>query len=110
MASIDEELLKDAEDDARTVAYIRSRLSNELKEKFDDDTLFYLLDVLVEYYAESGILDAEPDKNGYVEIDEEAVAQYLAAKAQKEGMGTFSTDELLPIIELEMDFAEQEDE
>lgn len=109
MASLDEELLQDAADDARAVAYIREHLSEPLRQKFSDDTLYYFLDVLVEYYSESGVLEAAPDNEGYISIDEEAVARYMMAKAEKEGMGTFTVDELLPVIESEMDFSEQEE-
>lgn len=108
MASIDDELLKDAEDDARCVAFMRTRLNEEQNRKFSDELLYYFLDLIVEYYAESGVLDAKPDADGYVDIEEDAVADYLLAKAKKENMGQFEADDLLPIVEAEMDFAEQE--
>ena len=40
MASLDEELLQDAEDDARAVAYIQSRLPENLKAKFTEEVLY----------------------------------------------------------------------
>ena len=86
MGSFEEELLLDAEDDARAVEYIRTHLSQELQEKISDDQLYYFLDLIFEYYAESGILDATPDADGYIDIDEEIIAEYLAAKANKEGI------------------------
>ncbi len=104
--SIDDELLQDAADDARAVAYIRTRLPQELQEAWDDDMLYYLLDVIVDYYAESGVLDAEADADGYVEIDQEAAAAYLAAKARKEGIGALNTDDLLLFVEAQLDYEE----
>jgi len=104
MASLEEELLIDAQDDARAVAYIQSHLPQELQEKFTEDLLYYFLDVIVEYYAESGILEAEPDDDGFVDIDLEAMAAYMAKKAKKEGMGDFSEEELLFIAQAESDF------
>ena len=110
MAALDDELLRDAEEDARAVAYIHSHLPQELQEKFSDDLLYYFLDVIVDYYAESGILDATPDKEGYVDIDEMAVAEYVAAKAKKEGMGAFSAEDLLFVVQAQMDFEESLEE
>ena len=104
MASLEEELLIDAQDDARAVEYIMNHLPQELQEKFTEDDLYYFLDVIVEYYAESGILDAEPDKDGYIDIDLEAMAAYMAKKAKKEGIGEFSEEELLFIAQAESDF------
>ena len=67
-------LLADA-DDEKTIEFIKNYLPQELKEKFSDDELYYFLDLIDEYYSESGILDAQPDADGYVDIDlEEVVA------------------------------------
>ena len=102
--SIDDELLEDAQHDAEAVDYIRKHLPQELQERLDDDLLYYFLDLTVEYLAESNILDAEPDKDGYVDIDVEAIAQHLAKKAQKEGMGQFETDDLQGLVMVQLDY------
>lgn len=106
MADFEDELLQDAEDDLRTVQFIRNYLPQELKERFSDDLLFYFLDVIIEYYASSGILDAQPDKDGYIDIDIEAIADHLAKQARKDNMGEFSPEELRWIVEGEMEYAE----
>ena len=64
----DDFLLADA-DDEKTIEFIKNYLPQELKEKFSDDELYYFLDLIDEYYSESGILDAQPDEEGYVNID-----------------------------------------
>ena len=88
MSSLDEELLMDAEEDARIVAHIQQVLPQELKEKFTEDDLYYFLDVLSEYYVHSGALDAQADDEGYVEIDEEKAAAYLEKTARKDKVGS----------------------
>ena len=104
-----DEFLQEAEDDRRTVEFIRNYLPQELKEQFTDDLLYYFLDVIVEYYANSGILEAEPDKDGYIDIDIEAIAEHLAQQARKDKMGDFSAEDLRWVVEAEMDYAEQQE-
>lgn len=104
--TFEDELLQDAEDDVRTVEYIKNYLPQELKERFTDDLLYYLLDVLVEYYTDSGILDAQPDAEGYIDIDVEEVANHLARQARKDQMGDFAPDDLRWVVEGEMEYAE----
>ena len=58
--TLDEELIQEAEDDRLTVEYIQNYLPQELKERFTEEELYYFLDVLVDYYTTSGILDATP--------------------------------------------------
>lgn len=109
--NFEDELLQDAEDDRLTVEFIKNYLPQELKEKFTDEQLYYLLDVLVEYYADSGILEAEPDKDGYIDIDVEQIAKHLAQQARKDQMGDFSPEDLRWVVEGEMEYAESlEDE
>lgn len=108
--NLDEELMQDAQEDAAAVAYIQKHLPQELQEQYDEETLYYFLDLIIEYYTESGILDAQPDKDGYVEIDEEAIADYLAKKAKKEHMDDFSAEDLLFVVQAHMDFEEEQNQ
>ncbi len=96
----------DAEDDARCVEYIRNYLPQEVKEKFTDDDLYYFLDVIYDYYANSGIFDAEPDEEGYVDIDLDEVVDYVIKKAKKEDMGVFEHDDVLFVVQGEMEYSE----
>ena len=75
-------LLADA-DDEKTIEFIKNYLPQELKEKFSDDELYYFLDLIDEYYSESGILDAQPDADGYVDIDLEEVVAYIVKEAKR---------------------------
>ena len=108
MASLDDELLQDAEDDARAVAFIQQQLPQELKEKFSEEQLYYFLDLIADYYATSGVLDATPDKDGYVDVTIEKMAPELSKQGAKEKMGVFTPEEISFVIEAEMDFAEGE--
>ena len=107
MSSIDQEILKDAQEDAQVVAFIQARLSDAQKARFTEDVLYYFLDVLEEYYVENGIFDQEPDADGYIDLNVTLIAQHLSEKAQKEGIGTFNPDDLEPVIEAELDFSSE---
>lgn len=104
--TLDEELLKDAEDDQLTVEYIKRYLPQDIKEKFTEDDLYYFLDVLVEYYATSGILDVNPDQDGYIDIDIDAISDYLAKQAKKDKMGEFDPEDLRWVVEGELEYGE----
>ena len=104
--NLDEELLKDAEDDQLTIEFIKRYLPQEVKEKFTEEDLYYFLDVLVEYYATSGILDADPDTDGYIDIDIDAISEYLAKQAKKDKMGEFDPEDLRWIVEGELEYGE----
>ena len=104
--NLDEELLKDAEDDQLTIEFIKRYLPQGVKEKFTEEDLYYFLDVLVEYYATSGILDADPDADGYIDIDIDTISDYLAKQAKKDKMGEFDPEDLRWIVEGELEYGE----
>lgn len=110
MSDFEQDLLQDAEDDARAVEFIKNYLPQEAKEKFTDEQLYYFLDVIIEYYATSGVLEAQPDKDGYIEIDEEKIANHLVEQAKKDNMGDFSFDDLMWVVQGEMEYGESQDE
>lgn len=104
MADIEDELLEDAQEDARIVEYIKNYLPSELKETFSDDDLYYFLDVIVDYYANSGVLDAEPDKDGFVDIDLDKVVDYVIEQAKKDKCGDFRPEDVLFVVQGEMEY------
>lgn len=104
MSSEDDFLLDDAAEDARTVAFIRNYLPQELKARFSDEDLYYFLDLIIEYYATSGCLDAEPDEEGYINIDQDEIVEFLLSEADKDGISGFTAEELLFVVQGEMEY------
>lgn len=105
----EDELLKDAEDDRLTVEFIQTRLPQEVKEKFTEENLYYFLDVLCEYYADmlshSWVNDDEE-----IDIDVDAVAEYLAKQAKKDKVGTFLPEDLRWVVDAELDYGDSQEE
>lgn len=98
-----DELLDNA-DDEKCVEYIKNYLPQELKGRFSDDQLYYFLDVIDDYYVSSGVLDAQPDKDGCVSIDLDAVADYVVKESKKDKVGNFSQDDIFFIVQGEMEY------
>lgn len=107
---LEDDFLKDDLDDEKTIEYIKNYLPQELKEKFSDDELYYFLDLIDEYYAESGILDAQPDADGCIEIDLERIVDYIVKEARKDQMGEYEPDDVLFVVQGEMEYTDSLEE
>lgn len=101
-----EDFLDDELDDEKTIAFIKSYLPQELKDRFTDDDFYYFLDLIDEYYTSSGVLDEEPDQDGYIDIDLDKVVDYIIKEAKKDGQGEFEHDEILFVVQAEMEYGE----
>lgn len=106
----EDEFREDDLDDEKTVEYIKNSLPQELKEKYTDDVLYYILDVINDWFAESGVLDKEPDADGFIDIDNEEEAAYIVKAAKKDGIGDFDPEEILLIVEAEADYVDSLDD
>ncbi len=104
MSSIDNEILLGAEEDAKEVAFIKAYIGSEIADKYSEVDLYYVLDVLGEYFEHD--LKGEPDEDGYVEVDIAETAKYIMKRAKKEEMGPYDKDELALIINAELDYNE----
>lgn len=110
MADMENEMFLDAEYDAQEVEFIKNYLPSEIKDKFDEEQIYYILDVICEYYTEKGVFDLDADDDTEIEIDLDEVAEYIAEKAKKEGIGEFDPEELLFIIQADFEFNETDEE
>ena len=101
-----DEFLEDDIDDQKTVEYIKNTLPQELKEKYSDDTLYYILDVINDYFTTSGVLDQAPDADGCINIDNDALVEYIIKEAKHDKIGSFPADEIILIVEAEADYVD----
>ena len=104
MASFEEELRLDEEENRRELAYIRERIPFDAKKHYSDETILYIMDLIVDYYYTSGILESTEEE---VDIDMEAVADYVCNKAKEEGVTNLVPEYVLFIVQADLDFQEQ---
>ena len=104
MASIDDELLMDEEETRREMAFIRKQLPQDMKDKYSDEQLLWMLDEIVEYYVSSGVLDTNDDE---IDIDMEKVADYVCKQAKKDNVGTFDPQDVFFIVQADLDYQVQ---
>jgi len=104
MSSFEEELLQDEQENQQEIAFIRKQLPVDLKEAYTDKQLLWMIDTIVSYYVESGILDSNDEE---IDIDLEAVADHVCKQAKKEGLGEFDSQDIFFVVEADLDFQEQ---
>ena len=105
MATFEEDLILDAEDDRLTVEYIQSYLPQDLKDKFTEEELYYFIDVIGEYYVDLLEKHSGEEDN---DIDVEEVAEFVARQAKKDKMGDFSPEDLRWVVDGELEYGESQ--
>jgi hypothetical protein len=83
-------------DDEAAVAFIQNFLPQELKERFSDDDIYYLLDVICDFYEKNDYLNEEDE-----EKEEEELIRFIIEQAKKDEIGTYSTEEIRLVLKAE---------
>ena len=103
---MEDDFLLDAEDDVKAVEFIKNYLPQDMKDKFTDEDLYYILDLIAEYYTSSECLDAEPDEEGYIDIDLDEIVKYIVKEAKKDDMGLYEAEDVFFVVQGEMEYAD----
>jgi len=96
-------------DDDEAVKFIQNYLPQELKEKFSDDDINYIIDLIYEFYESKGYFDDDNDDDDSVEIDEDELIRYVINNAQKDGVGKYKAEEISFIVQGELEYCESID-
>ena len=94
-------------DEDAAVEFIRNYLPQDLKAKFPDDTLYYILDLLCEFYEKNDYLNDEDE-----EKEEKELIKFIVQQAKKDVVGDFLPEDILLVLRAEtayMDTLDVED-
>ena len=98
-----DDLIYDEDD---SVAFIQNYLPQELKGKFSNDDINYIVDLIYEFYESNGFLDENSDDNAEIDIDEDELIGFVAKNAQKDGVGKFSPEDITFIVQGELEYCD----
>lgn len=93
-------------DEDESVAFIQNYLPQELKGKFSNDDINYVVDLIYEYYESKGFLNDGADENASIDIDEEELIQFVVKNAQKDGVGKFEAEDITFIVQGELEYCD----
>jgi archaellum component FlaG (FlaF/FlaG flagellin family) len=79
-------------DEDESVKFIQNYLPQELKGKFSDDDINYIVDLIYD--------DSE------IEIDEDELVEYVVKNAKKDGIGKFDPAEITFIVQGELEYCD----
>ena len=100
-----EELLF-AEEDRKTVEFIKKYLPQDIKDKFTEDDIYYMLDAFAEYCEKAGLIDNEGEE---AEVDIDEAAAFMGKLAKKDKIGQFEPEDIRGIVDGQLEFWETEE-
>jgi hypothetical protein len=102
--SNEKDLIQYDEDDA--VKFIQNYLPQEMKGKYTNDEINYIIDIVYDFYDEKGFMNDETDEESVVDIDEDEIVAYVLKYTKKDKVNNFSEDEIAFIIQGELAYCD----
>ncbi len=101
----DKDLIQYDEDDA--VIFIQNYLPQEIKGKYSNDEINYIIDIVYEFYDEKGFMDDNTtDESQMVNIDEDEIIDYVLKNTKKDKINDFQSEDIAFIIQGELAYCE----
>ena len=83
-------------DEVVAVSFIQNQLPQELKDRFNEDDLYYFLDLLCEFYEQNDYLEEEDE-----EKEERELIDFIIKQSAKDEIGKFTQEEILLFLRAE---------
>lgn len=92
-------------DDSEAVQFIKSNLPEQVKQKFKDDDIQYIIDLIYDFYDSKGFMDGDDD-NKEIDINEDELVAYVVKNALSDGIGKYEADDVTSIVQGELAYCD----
>lgn len=92
-------------DEDESVKFIQNYLPQELKGKYSNDDINYVVDLIYDYYESKGFLN-ETEEDVDVEIDEDDLIAYVVKNAKKDQVVKLDIDDIQYIVQGELAYCD----
>lgn len=93
-------------DEDESVKFIQNYLPQELKGKFSNDDINYIVDLIYDFYESRGYLNDDTDDEADIEIDEDELIEYVVKNSMKDGVGKFDPEAISFIVQGELEYCD----
>jgi hypothetical protein len=93
-------------DEDEAVKFIQNFLPQELKNKFTDNDINYVIDIVYDYYDDKGISDESVSDDEIIDLDEDELIAYVQQNVKKDKVLKLSEEEITFIVRGELAYCE----
>lgn len=86
------------------ILYIRQHVPAQVSERFTDDDLTDIVDAMVDYDFEHGLLEISADVDDEMPVDIASVVTFVSKRVNPKGIVKFSRDDLSDIVKAELEY------
>lgn len=97
-------------DEDEAIRFIRKTLPQDVNEKYSDDEILYVIDIIWEWYEKNGYLSLDSEVTEEEEHDETRITDYVKAQIRKDKEILMDPEDLDLIVRGEIQYEESIDD
>ena len=97
----DKDFFYDYED---AVKFIINYLPDNIKNKFNNDDIYYIIDLIDEFNESKGFLEGDDDKD--IDINEDELIAFVVKNALSDNVGKYDADDIAFIVQGELEYCD----
>jgi hypothetical protein len=91
-------------DDDEAIQFVRNYLPQELKEKFSDDDIIYIIDLIYDFYESNGFLDGDDDDEVVYNVSD--LEEHVMKCAKKDNIRQFTAEDIEFLVQGELAYSD----
>lgn len=91
-------------DDDQAVAFIRPRLPQEIQEKYSDNEIIYIGDIVYDFYEQKGFFDES--NNDEIDLDVDELVDFVKKSLKKDKDAQYDDEDVELLVRGELDYEE----
>ena len=91
-------------DDDKAVEFIRPRLPQEIQDKYSDNEIIYIGDIVYDYYENKGFF--EENNNDEVELDVDDLIEFVRTCLKKDTEAEYADEDIVFLVRRELVYEE----
>lgn len=91
-------------DEDKCVAFIRGELSPEVNERWTDDEILYVVDIIWDYYEKEGLLSLDASVTEEEELNIDKLVDYVTRQLKNDTEIVMDPDHIPLIVKAELDY------
>lgn len=93
-------------DEDNAVKFIRKELPQEVSEKYSDDELLCIIDIIWDYYEKKGFLSLDMDESDEEFLDADDLTKYVKKEVKNDNELMMDPKDVERIVKAELDYEE----
>lgn len=93
-------------DEDMALKFIRANLPKEISDKYDDDEILYIIDIIWDYYESKGFLSLSAEETEEEQLDPEELTAYVKKQVKNDKDLVMDTKDVELVVKAELEYEE----